>query len=65
MKNLSSYCGLVDAKIRATDKDLPVYYYFCAQSCTAHQMEIFAQEFETASYFCDWTYVHLIMSRQK
>ena len=24
MKNLPSYCGLVDAKIRASDKDLPV-----------------------------------------
>ena len=24
MKNLSSYCGLVDAEIRASDKDLPV-----------------------------------------
>ena len=24
MDNLSSYCGLVDAKIRAPDKDLPV-----------------------------------------
>ena len=24
-------------------------------SCTAHQMEIFAQEFESASYFCDCT----------
>ena len=24
MSNLSSYCGLVDAKIRASDKDLPV-----------------------------------------
>ena len=24
MNNLLSYCGLVDAKIRATDKDLPV-----------------------------------------
>ena len=24
MKDLSSYCGLVDAKIRASDKDLPV-----------------------------------------
>ena len=24
MKNLSSYCGLVDAKIRASDRDLPV-----------------------------------------
>ena len=25
MNNLSSYCGLVDAKIRASDKDLPVF----------------------------------------
>ena len=24
MNNLSSYCGLVDAKIRDSDKDLPV-----------------------------------------
>ena len=24
MKNLSLYCGLVDAKIRASEKDLPV-----------------------------------------
>ena len=24
LNNLSSYCGLVDAKIRASDKDLPV-----------------------------------------
>ena len=24
MNNLKSYCGLVDAKIRASDKDLPV-----------------------------------------
>ena len=24
MKNLSSYCGLVDVEIRASDKDLPV-----------------------------------------
>ena len=28
-------------------------------------MEIFAQEFEPASYFCDWTCVHLGMRRQK
>ena len=38
---------------------------FRAQSCTAHQMEIFAQEFEPASYFCDWTCFHLGMRRQK
>ena len=29
------------------------------------QMEIFAQEFEPASYFCDWTCIHLIVSRHK
>ena len=28
MKNLSSYCGLVDAKIRASDRDLPVSIFF-------------------------------------
>ena len=28
-------------------------------------MEIFAQEIEPASYFCDWTCVHLGMRRQK
>ena len=26
MNNLSSYCGLFDAKIRASDKDLPVRF---------------------------------------
>ena len=38
---------------------------FSAHSCTAQQMEIFAQEFERVSYFCDWTCIHLITSRQK
>ena len=28
MNNLSSYCGLVDAKIRGSDKDLPVQRFF-------------------------------------
>ena len=27
INNLSSYCGLVDEKIRASDKDLPVRNY--------------------------------------
>ena len=27
MNNLSPYCGLVDAKIRASDKDLPALYF--------------------------------------
>ena len=38
---------------------------FVAHSYTSHQIEIFAQEFEPASYFCDWTCVHLGMRRQK
>ena len=29
MNNLLSYCGLIDAKIRASDKDLPVGSHFC------------------------------------
>ena len=28
MSNQLSYCGLVDAKIRASDKDLPVPMYY-------------------------------------
>ena len=28
MNNLSSYCGLDDAKIRASEKDLPIKSYF-------------------------------------
>ena len=29
MKNLSSYCGLTDAKMRASEKDLPELKTFC------------------------------------
>ena len=29
MNNLLSYCGLVDARISASDKDLPVHMGFC------------------------------------
>ena len=43
MNNLSSYCGLVDAKIRASDKDLPV---------TLLSLDRFFSELlEEASYF--------------
>ena len=27
MNNLSSYCGLTDSRMRASDTDLPVYNY--------------------------------------
>ena len=33
MNNLSSYCGLVDARISASDKDLPVPYFFRVKTC--------------------------------
>ena len=39
MNNLSSYCGLVDAKIRAPDKDLPVYFQDRCQICIKVQYE--------------------------
>ena len=39
MNNLSSYCGLVDAKIGASDKDLPV----CVQK--AEQIGNMSSEF--------------------
>ena len=28
MNNLSSYCGLTGARMRASEKDLPVFYFF-------------------------------------
>ena len=34
MNNLLSYCGLVDARISASEKDLPVYG--CLSSAKAH-----------------------------
>ena len=40
MKNLSSYCGLVDAKIRASDKGLPVYNDF-GRSTVRHIHHVF------------------------
>ena len=36
MYNLSSYCGFVDAKIRASDKDLPVSVD-CFKICQINQ----------------------------
>ena len=39
MNNLLPYCGLVDAKIRASDKDLPVHYYFFKVNKLRHSSE--------------------------
>ena len=41
MNNLTSYCGLVDAKIRASDNDLPVIN---------HQIFVFAY-FDIFEYY--------------
>ena len=38
MNNMSSYCGLVDAKIRASDKDLPVQNNSHGMYCKICQM---------------------------
>ena len=32
MNNIWSYCGLPDARIRASEKDLPVYVYYVGES---------------------------------
>ena len=37
MNNPSSYCGLVDAKIKASDKDLPVHRKFRIQRKASEQ----------------------------
>ena len=57
------YHGGLETCIIETKKNTLVFTG--PDSCTAHQMEIFVQEFEPASYFCDWTCVHLGMRRQK
>ena len=31
MNNLLSYCGLIDSRMRASEKDLPVYILFTVQ----------------------------------
>jgi hypothetical protein len=46
MNKLSSYCGLDDAKIRASDKDLPVptVFYDVTLKLLASWMEVFRQK---------------------
>jgi hypothetical protein len=44
MNNLSSYCGLVDAKIRASGKDLPVLMFvFLASNLVAQNQKEYLQ----------------------
>ena len=50
MNNLSSYCGLVDAKIRASDKDLPVHTGLRRPWMLEYLIE-FSGEFTARYYF--------------
>ena len=45
MNNLSSYCGLVDAKIRAADKDLPVQKKFSAKELSFYDLSFLSGEY--------------------
>ena len=58
MNNLSSYCGLVDAKIRASDKDLPVHIYqdiFLKELTLQHlYIFLFLKYFRTKSFDQDY-----------
>ena len=49
MNNLSSYCGFVDAKIRTSDKDLPVLQLFL--SLLIQAFEDCPDEFKGLSQF--------------
>jgi hypothetical protein len=48
MNNLLPYYGLGDAKIRASDKDLPV----CVTSCKNVSMRTFTEKQIFALFFC-------------
>ena len=50
MNNLSSYCGLVNAKIRASDKDLPVKLQLINDKLT--KTPILPNCQVTNAYFC-------------
>ena len=40
MNNLLSYCGLIDGKIRASDKDLPVVLNFCQANINNSALQV-------------------------
>ena len=43
MNNLLSYCGLVDARIRASNKDLPVHTTYWYDVISNNQQILFLQ----------------------
>ena len=65
MNNLSSYCGLVDAKIRASDKDSPVFPNFL-KMCLVSQ-EVLTQNiyFFTNIWFFFYKYIYFFLQLSK
>ena len=69
INNLSTYCGLVDAKIRASDKDLPVQKQFL-ESCWSFlkSWKIFVpfvrlfQFAKMKSICCDWSAIQSLIA---
>ena len=55
MNNLSSYCGLVDVKIRASNKDLPVLNRYFVQISMYIPILLFANLVEN---ICNYKYIH-------
>ena len=43
MNNLSSYCGLIDAKMRASDKELPVDTMSCSTGQSLSEVLLLAE----------------------
>ena len=52
MNNLLSYCGLIDAKIRASDKDLPV------QTCNLQTGWFISNSHLKMDTFCHFEFCH-------
>ena len=59
MNNLSSYCGLVDAKIRASEKDLPFLIFF---SCGVNFNEGLCTGQHQELDFCDSTSSYVLLT---
>jgi hypothetical protein len=56
MNNLLSYCGLIDAKIRASDKDLPVLFTVFPHIVSALEYFPPLNTFPTFMYCDFWPY---------
>ena len=52
MNNLLSYCGLVDARISASEKDLPVRVQYIKIPSSEHVENINCSECQNKNNFC-------------